>query len=100
MPASELSPTQACRMVPVSEERGGGEDRFHSCWPRVARKRKDALAFFDLTLSNDLENKVVRSWPFMRPSQRTQKMLFSRIDPKHLGNFKKDPKQDQLSPEW
>ena len=66
-------------MVPVNEERGEGEEtaggmhafyltphRFHSCWPRVAwQKGKDALAFFDLTLNNDLENKVARSCPFI-----------------------------------
>lgn len=57
-------------MVPVSEERGGERTGSILAGQGQQGKGKDALAFFDLTLSNDLENKVVRSWPFMRPSQK------------------------------
>ena len=60
-------------MVPVNEKRGGGEDTAGGkhILPHSSQvpfllvkgskgKRKDALAFFDLTLSNELENKVSR----------------------------------------
>lgn len=81
-------PTQAFRTVTVNEKCRGrikivaenaqfylGPHKFHSCFQKKTRqKRKAALAFLSLTVSNGLGNKGATSSSLSSPTQRTQKM--------------------------